>query len=343
MDNNEFANRIAQLRRQRGLSQKELGDLLGVSNKAVSKWENGESMPKTSTMLKLAELMEIDGNELIGFEGQNSNEDEIKRLKIENAELSSRLNKIDKARKRALAIVAIICAVGIIASCVVAFCFGPTNAKNSSIKDVGEKDTSITFDGKSFYSTNKLEDYLINNSTINDYHLFDTKYATYHSADGKDKRVAIQCDELFDFIRLDVGGNHYYYSLKKDNKTILSTYNVDGVALSPQSIKDTTSIEKESYFDSYYYYKDDNADSIKLVCEFYNKLGKPVDEKITQSYLGNNAKILWISHFNWDSYYNYGVIKLGEFFTDNKSNMYFYDYVTSNSYSVGKEMRDYVK
>ena len=68
MDNFEFANRIVELRKQKGLSQKELGDMLGVSNKAVSKWENGESMPKLSTMLKLAEIMGIDGNELIGLQ-----------------------------------------------------------------------------------------------------------------------------------------------------------------------------------------------------------------------------------------------------------------------------------
>ena len=43
MDNYEFAQRIAELRRQKGLSQKQLGEMLGVSNKAVSKWENGVS------------------------------------------------------------------------------------------------------------------------------------------------------------------------------------------------------------------------------------------------------------------------------------------------------------
>lgn len=37
MDNLEFARQISELRKAKGLSQKELGELLGVSNKAVSK------------------------------------------------------------------------------------------------------------------------------------------------------------------------------------------------------------------------------------------------------------------------------------------------------------------
>ena len=67
MDKNEFSERLLKLRREKGLSQKELGDLLDVSNKAISKWENGEAMPKTETMLKLAELLGIYGNELLGI------------------------------------------------------------------------------------------------------------------------------------------------------------------------------------------------------------------------------------------------------------------------------------
>ena len=41
----EFAGKLMVLRRQRGLSQEELGDLIGVSRQAVSKWETGQSTP----------------------------------------------------------------------------------------------------------------------------------------------------------------------------------------------------------------------------------------------------------------------------------------------------------
>lgn len=65
MANYELSNKIYELRTQKGLSQKELGAILGVSNKAVSKWETGTAIPKTETLIKLAEVFEISTEELI--------------------------------------------------------------------------------------------------------------------------------------------------------------------------------------------------------------------------------------------------------------------------------------
>lgn len=47
---------ISALREKRGLSQYQLGALVGVSDKAVSKWENGASTPRIGTIRKLAEI-----------------------------------------------------------------------------------------------------------------------------------------------------------------------------------------------------------------------------------------------------------------------------------------------
>lgn len=67
MANYELSNRIYELRTQKGLSQKELGAILGVSNKAVSKWETGTAIPKTETLIKLAEVFEISTEELLNM------------------------------------------------------------------------------------------------------------------------------------------------------------------------------------------------------------------------------------------------------------------------------------
>ena len=73
MANYDLSNRIYELRTQKGLSQKELGAILGVSNKAVSKWETGTAIPKTETLIKLAEVFEISTEELIGFACKDEN------------------------------------------------------------------------------------------------------------------------------------------------------------------------------------------------------------------------------------------------------------------------------
>lgn len=46
----KIGKRIATLRRTKGLSQEQLAELLHVSAQAVSKWENGKSLPETATL-----------------------------------------------------------------------------------------------------------------------------------------------------------------------------------------------------------------------------------------------------------------------------------------------------
>lgn len=59
MNNFNFGNYICELREKKSLSQSELGEKLGVTNKAVSKWENGVSYPSTKLMLPLAEILGV--------------------------------------------------------------------------------------------------------------------------------------------------------------------------------------------------------------------------------------------------------------------------------------------
>lgn len=49
---------IANLRKSKGLTQNELGERLGVSFQAVSKWERGESLPDVSLLVSLANILE---------------------------------------------------------------------------------------------------------------------------------------------------------------------------------------------------------------------------------------------------------------------------------------------
>ncbi len=56
---------IAQLRKQRGLTQKELAEKLEVTDKAISRWETGKGMPETSLLKPLAEILGVSVGELL--------------------------------------------------------------------------------------------------------------------------------------------------------------------------------------------------------------------------------------------------------------------------------------
>ncbi len=53
-----IGERIISLRKQRGISQYQLAQSLGISRQAVSKWENDQSSPDTLNLIKLAELLD---------------------------------------------------------------------------------------------------------------------------------------------------------------------------------------------------------------------------------------------------------------------------------------------
>jgi len=57
MMNVEIAQRLAELRRERGFSQEGLAEQLGLSRQAVSKWENAKCLPETSVLPALAEAL----------------------------------------------------------------------------------------------------------------------------------------------------------------------------------------------------------------------------------------------------------------------------------------------
>lgn len=57
---------IARLRKDAGMTQAELAERLNYSDKAISKWERGESMPDVLTLVQLSELLNITVNDLVG-------------------------------------------------------------------------------------------------------------------------------------------------------------------------------------------------------------------------------------------------------------------------------------
>ncbi|MBE5754285.1 MAG: helix-turn-helix transcriptional regulator [Clostridiales bacterium] len=65
MDQIKIGKFIAECRKKQGLTQLELADKLCVTDRAVSKWENGKSMPDSSIMIELCNILNISVNDLL--------------------------------------------------------------------------------------------------------------------------------------------------------------------------------------------------------------------------------------------------------------------------------------
>lgn len=65
MDLNKTGKFIALIRKEKGLTQRELAEKLNLSEKTISKWERGVGFPDISLILPLCKCLEIDANELM--------------------------------------------------------------------------------------------------------------------------------------------------------------------------------------------------------------------------------------------------------------------------------------
>lgn len=73
MNQATIGNYIARKRKEQNLTQEQLAEQLGVSNKAISKWENGKCMPDYSIIQKLCEVLQVTISELMDGEDAAGN------------------------------------------------------------------------------------------------------------------------------------------------------------------------------------------------------------------------------------------------------------------------------
>ena len=78
MKKETFGNMVAALRKEKGMTQLELAEKMGVTDKAVSKWERDLSFPDVSSIPKLAEILDVSVDELMQVK-TDAKEDTTKR------------------------------------------------------------------------------------------------------------------------------------------------------------------------------------------------------------------------------------------------------------------------
>lgn len=337
MDSEMLGRVISTARKQKNLSQKELGDLLNVSNKAVSKWENGEATPRPETLIKLCDILELNKTEILGFE-QKYDSKEIDSLKSENSKLKNQIESINKKQKKALKYIFVVAICFVIFVVAVSFLISKNSSQNSNIDDISQNGTKIVFADNEFIPIYKKLEFTLNHEF--NFSDCEQKYATYITKDGKKKKVLIYCDAYSDFVMLKAGGKNYYYANEKINYLKCDKKYIENIEIDTASIINNNFYEYNSLL-----FGDENYSGNKdLLMDYINSSKKTVSKKIVERYLGNKTRRVVIC---LKSNENIGNINLssfcpGEFFKDNKGKIYFYDYNTSNAYEVGKELGENV-
>ncbi|MBQ4523212.1 MAG: helix-turn-helix domain-containing protein [Lachnospiraceae bacterium] len=82
MDRIKIGKFIAKCRKDKSLTQEQLAEILNITNKSVSKWENGSCLPDASLYEPLCSILNISINEL--FAGQRIQEEDYKRIADDN-------------------------------------------------------------------------------------------------------------------------------------------------------------------------------------------------------------------------------------------------------------------
>ncbi len=104
MDNKKFGEFIAQLRKEKHLTQKELAEKLFISDKAVSKWERGLSIPNVSMLIPIAEALEVTVTELLRGERLEDErilkKEEIEELVTCSMEMSFKEQEVRQRNRR---------------------------------------------------------------------------------------------------------------------------------------------------------------------------------------------------------------------------------------------------
>ena len=124
MDQLKIGKFIADCRKRKNLTQMQLAEKLGITDKAVSKWERGVAMPDTSIMLELCDILSISVNELLSGEKidmENNNQKNEQLL----LDMAKELEKKNKTIWKAMWIIMTVSILGLIGGLAIIALFMP--------------------------------------------------------------------------------------------------------------------------------------------------------------------------------------------------------------------------
>ena len=94
MDQKKFGGFLKELRKEKGITQEQLGEILGVSGRTVSRWETGFNMPDLDLLIQMADYYGVEIRELLDGERKSESMDEkMKETVLKIADYSNDENR----------------------------------------------------------------------------------------------------------------------------------------------------------------------------------------------------------------------------------------------------------
>lgn len=249
----EFATTIYRIRQERKLTQKEIGDIIGVSDRTISKWENGTTVPDLCQIRNICKKLEISPSLLIKSEKKLS--DNITNLR----------RKMGKILNYILHNIFLITFILVFMLLLLLLLYFINNYNSIKIYDLKYNSEKISFENGYLFKTKVTNILIINDIKINKikYNPIDTKVKLYTLVNG-DKKIIYTSENL----------NNIYIEENKSGADLLSKDVIE-------SIKQNLYLLIET--------KDENNNEYNYECQITFKEKYKNNKLLYKSYIKNNS------------------------------------------------------
>lgn len=246
----EFATTIYRIRQERKLTQKEIGDIIGVSDRTISKWENGTTVPDLCQIRNICKKLEISPSLLIKSE---------KKLSDNITNLRRGIGKILNYILHNIFLITFILVF------ILLLLYFINNYNSIKIYDLKYNSENISFENGYLFKTKVTNILIINDIKINKikYNPIDTKVKLYTLVNG-DKKIIYTSENL----------NNIYIEENKSGADLLSKDVIE-------SIKQNLYLLIET--------KDENNNEYNYECQITFKEKYNNNKLLYKSYIKNNS------------------------------------------------------
>ena len=246
----EFATTIYRIRQERKLTQKEIGDIIGVSDRTISKWENGTTVPDLCQIRNICKKLEISPSLLIKSEKKLS--DNITNLR----------RKIGKILNYILHNIFLITFILVFILLLLYFI---NNYNSIKIYDLKYDSENVIMKHGHFFQTKSVNILTIENISLNKikYNPIDTKVKLYTLVNG-DKKIIYTSENL----------NNIYIEENKSGADLLSKDVIESIKQNLYLLIETT---------------DENNNEYNYECQITFKEKYNNNKLLYKSYIKNNS------------------------------------------------------